>query len=481
MTIDRKLAFALLSLSVACMPVEEAPMMDDDEGDDTEANDDDDDTSTGGDDDPSSGGGETEEPPISECPEATDGPTMATEVTADTTWTAAGSPWIIDHNISVRATLTLEPCAEVLIGADLQVTVRDAGSIVGIGTEEAPIRIGALDPDDPWSNIRIYHGNPIVLAHATIEDGGDFGNVVPTNAAMIYAQAVDPQSPATLDFDHVTVRRSVSQGIMLIDGARFSSESTGLVATENASYPVLTWANGLSTLPDGDYTGNGEDAIFVIGDGPGAVAEDVTIHDRGVPYVVGDATSGTGTQLRVSEDAALTLEPGVELQFGRDGGIHVDYGSYPGMGRGALIAEGTQDAPIVFTSSSPNPAAGDWYGIYFWNVPDPRNAITHARVEFAGGVSQIGSSACNTDNIQNHDAAIRFLGTGGQVTPESPNGQIVTHTQIISSASSGFDRGWVGEPIDYLDTNDFIDVAECTQSYPRPESPGTCPDPAPCP
>ncbi|HET6582201.1 MAG TPA: hypothetical protein VFG69_02115 [Nannocystaceae bacterium] len=463
MTTKPRLAATVLSLAVACTPTGEAPMIENDESDGSDDSDD----------------GETEEPSPS-CPEPTDGPTMAADITDDTTWTAAGSPYVIDHGISIRATLTLEPCTEVLIGADITVTVRDAGGIVGIGTQDEPIRIGAVDPDDPWATIHVYHGNPIVLAHATIEDGGDLGAVAPTEGAMIFAQAVDAQSSETLDFDHVTLRGSASQAIRLMDGARFSSDSSALVVTDNRSYPVNMWANGLSTLPEGDYTGNDRDAIFVVGGGAAAVQEDVTLRDRGVPYVVGDEDSGTGTQLRVV-GAALTIEPGVELRFGPGGGLHVDYGTYAGIGRGALVAVGTAEAPIVFTSSSATPAAGDWYGVYFWNQPDPRDVISYARVEFAGGVSQIGSSACTTDNIGIHDAAIRFLGTGGQLVPDSPSEQIVTYTEIVASAGSGIDRGWVGEPIEFLDTNTFVDVAQCEQSYPRPPSPGTCPDPAPCP
>ncbi|HWB78256.1 MAG TPA: hypothetical protein VG755_24995 [Nannocystaceae bacterium] len=186
-------------------------------------------------------------------------------------------------------------------------------------------------------------------------------------------------------------------------------------------------------------------------------------------------------QLRVSDGAVLTIEAGSELHFAKDGVLHVDYGSYPGVGDGVLVAVGTPDNPIVFTSVATSPAPGDWYGIYFWNQPDPRNAIAHARVEFAGGVSQLGSGACTTDGIDNHDAAIRFLGTGGQLMPDSPSGQIVTDTRIVSSAGSGIDRGWFGAPIDYLDSNEFVDVAQCQQSYPHPEAPEICPDPAPCP
>lgn len=67
---------------------------------------------------------------------------------------------------------------------------------------------------------------------------------------------------------------------------------------------------------------------------------------KGKVYIVGNHT--------------LKVEPGTTIK-----------GSYSGsdvavlvISRGSkLVAEGTVDAPIVFTSSSPNPASGDWGGI----------------------------------------------------------------------------------------------------------------------
>ncbi len=460
MNTSSRRALLLASLALACTPVDDPPQGPGASTDDDGTGED----STGA--------------PDPSCPAPTQGPTMVTDITAASTWSAAGSPYVIDHGISIRAALTLEPCTEIRIGGGVTVQVRDDGSIEGLGTAEQPITIGALDPEQPWASLAIVHGNAITLRHATVADGGDPGALAPGDAAMIDAQALDAVSDETLRFDHVTVRGSASQGIRLRDGARFSADSTSLVVTEGASVPVNLWANGLSSLPDGDYGGNADDRIVVVGTGGGEIDQDVTVHDRGVPYLI-DSVAG-GTQLRVT-GGVLTLEPGVELQFGSGGALHVDYGSYPGLARAALVAVGNDDDPVVFTSAAAQPAAGDWYGVYFWNQPDPRDVIDHARVEFAGGSSQIGSGACTTDGIGVHDAAIRFLGTGGQISPDGPDGQIVTHTTIDSSAGSGIDRGWFGAPIDYVPSNSFVDVAQCLQSYPHPESPQACPEPAPCP
>jgi hypothetical protein len=468
---------AVSLLFAGCIPPADEPGSDDGSDDGS------DEGSGGGDDDGSAGEDDSTGAVPSECPAPTAGPTMVGEVTSDETWSADGSPYIFEYGSSIRAQLTLEPCTEVLIGPDLQITVRDGGSIVALGTETMPVRIGALDPTQPFASIRLYHGGPLDFTHTIIEGGGATGTVGDLAPGMIDVQAVDAPSPYALDFDHVTVRRSAAHGIRLYDGARFAPTSTALTVTENDGYPVHMWAAGLSSLPDGDYTQNAVDAVFLVGGGAAQIAEDTTMHDRGVPYIVG--SSQVGTQLRViapegAPPALLTIEPGVELRFARDGVLHVDHGSSAtDPARGGLVAVGTPEAPIVFTSVADDPAAGDWLGLYFWNLPDPRNAIAHARVEYAGGSSQIGSSACAWGDVLTHDAAIRFLGTADYVEEDEPSPDVVQNTTITASAADGIDRGWVGPPVDLSAGNTFEDIAHCWQSYPRPDG-GTCPESPPC-
>ena len=53
--------------------------------------------------------------------------------------------------------------------------------------------------------------------------------------------------------------------------------------------------------------------------------------------------------------------------------------------RGALVAIGTADQPIVFTSDrGAASAAGDWLGLGFSSLVDAQSVLQHVRVEFAG-------------------------------------------------------------------------------------------------
>jgi len=402
--------------------------------------------------------------------------TIDADVIEATTWTADGSPYMVQHDIGIRAPLTIEPCVEVLIPLQSVITVSDEGSLEANGTEAEPIRFGRSEADEAWGNLRTF-GRPISLSYATVEGGGELGNVVPQGRTMIDAQGVDADAATQgiVFFDHVTVKDSVGQGIVLRDGAGFAAGSQALTVTGNRTFPIALWARAVGTLPPGDYSGNGNDAVFLFGSAVGkeAIQEDATLFNRGVPYQVGGAGVSANLNVGALADAPaplLTIEPGVTLRFAAGGHIYVGNPLGP---VGAVSAVGTQAQPITFTSSAQPPAAGDWWGLYIFDTPDARTRFDHVIVEYAGGVSQTGSASCPYAGVTNSDAAIRFLG-------EAPTAQIVTNTQVRDSAGHAIDRGWTGAPVDFAPSNTFVNVAHCIQSFPHPEAPSTCPVPPEC-
>jgi hypothetical protein len=80
--------------------------------------------------------------------------------------------------------------------------------------------------------------------------------------------------------------------------------------------------------------------------------------------------------IAVQEGAVLTIEPGARIEFGPDSYIEVQYGK--------LSAKGTEDEPIVFTSTNKDPAAGDWPGLFIGSKATNGNVIDHATIEYAG-------------------------------------------------------------------------------------------------
>lgn len=426
------------------------------------------------------GGGSTDGATAIDCPTPAGGPTTHASGSVDTeTWTAAGSPHIVPSTLGVRGTLTIEPCAEVLIAGGASITVGATGKLVAEGLATKPIRIGARDAGKPFARLQASNGGTLRLAYATIEDGGDPQNSVVDVTGAIYAQGEDQTAPTqpTVFVDHVTIKGSRSNGLLLHNGAGFAPGSQDLVVTGSAEHPLSIWARAVGTVPTGKYTGNAVDEIVLpAGGGAEAIHEDATMKNRGVPYRVGNSLSaGTLVVERQAPSspglATLTIEAGVKVRVKKGGIIQVQrfVGSSPAQG--ALVVNGTAAAPVVFTSAEAAPAAGDWRGIWFGLVPAPGNKIDFARVEYAGGLSASGSSACNAPG--NNDAAIRIFGL--------PSRAFVTNTTILESAGHGIDRGWADDDKpDFLATNTFTAIVQCKQSYPR-DTNGACPRVVPCP
>lgn len=410
------------------------------------------------------------------CPAPTGGPTTHQGNVGTETWTAAASPHVLPFDMGVDGTVTIEPCAEVLLGAGRTVTVR--GSIVADGTASKPIHIGAQDTKKPFVMIRTS-GGTLHFSYTTIDGGGDPSNIVPDLTGMLNLQGTDQTLPSqeTIFVDHVSLLGSKTNGLVLRDGAGFAQGSNALTVSGSVLYPVGTWSRAAGDLPTGTYTGNGNDEILIPGGGGNeGFAESATLHNRGVPYHVGN--SGTFGDLRVEPlpggaTSTLTIEPGVTMRFKKGGVFHVAVFQSEFPAKAALIAAGTPDEPIVFTSAEAAPAAGDWLGIWFGDQPLATNKIDYARVEYAGGLSSSGSNSCPYPSSPRSDGAIRIFG--------APVGQFVTNTKISSSGHFGFDRGWRADNLtDFLSTNVFENVGSCLQSHPK-NAAGGCPVPVPCP
>ncbi len=114
----------------------------------------------------------------------------------------------------------------------------------------------------------------------------------------------------------------------------------------------------------------------------GLITEDTTWTLADSPYIA------IGNVL-VSEGVTLTIEPGVEVKFVNGVVLQVE---------GTLIARGTSDNVIWFTSNQPTPAPGDWGYIYFKDTSTDAtfdadgnytggSILEYCVVEYAGGLS----------------------------------------------------------------------------------------------
>ncbi len=91
----------------------------------------------------------------------------------------------------------------------------------------------------------------------------------------------------------------------------------------------------------------------------------------------------------VTNGAILTIEPGTKIvgELGRNGGLIITRSS-------KIIADGTVDKPIVFTSEATSPSRGDWAGLVILG-----NAPTNASFNGTAGIGEIEGGINNSDNL----------------------------------------------------------------------------------
>lgn len=403
-------------------------------------------------------------------------------IAADETWSAAGSPHLLTENVIVAqgATLTIEPCAQVLAASGVRLTVR--GRLVAEGTSEAPIAFGASEADR-WGPLLVDTAGTARLAHATLTDGGFDDRSYHGASIVVKGDGTAPVDPA-ISVEDVTISGSAGEGMWLRDAAAFTADSTGLRiegSGADATFsgrPVKIEALAVSTLPPGTYTGNRDDRIEV--HAFQWLETDTEIHDPGVPYYVFQNPLRIVRASDADPIPTLTLDAGVEIQFEKSNDTNSP-GIVVGMdvGReGALVVDGTAEKPVVLTSGAASPAPGDWQDITF-KAPTPgMNRIDHAVIEYAGSDCACDGYDCpakvdGSGQLAAEDGAVRFHW--------QPDSELITNTTFRHIAGWGVVRGWDGSSApDFTATNTFEDLLYCPQSQPRDANGQCAADPYVC-
>jgi parallel beta-helix repeat protein len=201
-----------------------------------------------------------------------------------------------------------------------------------------------------------------LLDHCLIEYGGENGK------GNVYCRYASPT------ITNCTIRDSSTYGVYST-GDGFTEFSNNTI-TSNALHPLSVDGEYVRTLGSGNtLTGNTNEGIRVAGH---RIYTTGIWLNQGVPYII-------ATDLDIGGDSypEITIEPGNALKFEPSRGIRVGYSSY---GYGALLAEGTADSMITFTTNFPYPAPGKWDGITFSKYTlDAVAILDHCLIEYGGG------------------------------------------------------------------------------------------------
>jgi hypothetical protein len=91
----------------------------------------------------------------------------------------------------------------------------------------------------------------------------------------------------------------------------------------------------------------------------------------------------------VTNGAILTIEPGTKIvgELNKNGALIITRGA-------KIIADGTADKPIVFTSESATPQRGDWAGVVVLG-----NAPTNSSFNGTAGIGEIEGGINNSEGL----------------------------------------------------------------------------------
>jgi hypothetical protein len=99
-----------------------------------------------------------------------------------------------------------------------------------------------------------------------------------------------------------------------------------------------------------------------------------------------DKTYFISGDINVDNNAILTIQPGTVIKFNAGASLTIGYSS-----NATLIAAGTAQKPIIFTSNAAAPAAGAWEGLYFDSHTLNNTVLSYCNIEFAGSNSSYGA------------------------------------------------------------------------------------------
>ena len=112
----------------------------------------------------------------------------------------------------------------------------------------------------------------------------------------------------------------------------------------------------------------------------------------------------------VCEGAALTIEPGVEVKFG---------GPFSLIVKGTLVARGTENKPIKFTSNKEKPEPGGWQTILFNGTGQTPSILENCLIEYGiDGVTVKGGTLTISKSIIQYNSKNGIMLLGGSATVE---------------------------------------------------------------
>ncbi len=354
-----------------------------------------------------------------------DGETQELTEDINTPTTLVAGNYKVCSTIDVNAALTINPGVTITFCATEGLSVGSDGSITAVGTAAQPIVFqGESESPGYWAGVAIYSNNPNNrMEYVTVKSGGsywawDYANIYLGSGAKL------------------VLKNSTSNG----------SEGNGLYAESNASLPSFSgnsFANNslagvnIGAVQAGSLDAassynisNGEAVVTVRG---GTIGTPQTWNALGTPYLI------TST---VDVNAALTLNPGVEILLGSGEGIDVN-------DSGSLTAVGTAAQPIKIEGQFASAGYGAGVNI---GSNNPNNKFNYVNMAHLGsywawdhsGIHVAGRLEIDNSYITNSNSWALYVESSSVIisngaTQTTPAGVMVTNTFTANGAGADAD------------------------------------------
>lgn len=300
-----------------------------------------------------------------------EGGSLTQDITEDMVF-KAGTVYVFDGTIRVRnAKLTFEAgsIAKFTEGSSLEFSYwsNEYSTLEVLGTAALPVLFTSNNSNPAagdWAGLHFYEGsNDCVIEHAIIEYAGSnetFGS--------IYINETD------IALTNSTIREAANVGIRMKKEGSFSAFDNNYF-TNIDSYPISVYINNVHTITG---TNNFETAtgIWIENDEDFTLQGEYFWTDQGVPFYQ-EGTIRFGAE---GNGSIVHIAPGTEILFMEDGMWDI---AYWGTQYATIIAEGTEEEPILFSSANPSPSAGDWKSISFYEGAI-NSSFTYTTFEFGG-------------------------------------------------------------------------------------------------
>ncbi len=314
------------------------------------------------------------------------------DLPGDFVWKNQGAKYTIWSDINVGSengtSLTIEKGITVAFREDTELMVgyydNKLGKLTAVGTETEPIRfISAKVNPTPGDWDMIYFGEfndpASKMEYCEIDAGGGY------NSSSSSVRV----SKTKISFDNCKVTNSASFGIDLPNEGSFVS-FTGNTISNSVQSSMKISAQWAHTIGLNNNIANDGFGISIYGDF-NHQNKTFTWLKQTCPYtLVQDMEIGS------PQGCTLIIEAGTTIKAAKD--IELDV-AYSDNKSGALIAKGTADNKITFTSATPT---GDWDGIWFSQGTMNTSIMEYCDVINSGAYnSSSGAINCKRINLGN--------------------------------------------------------------------------------